>query len=163
MSRSAVLAKVVSVLEGITIDGGYSTDAGKNVFYLGKILNEGTNTEFEWNLDTIQDEQYPCILVLEGDRSYDIDSRPNAHYQKLQVDINIYAAPGAGISDVRKMMADVYKAIRLSENLMLAELGLVRMTPVADKLSVFGEEGGRIDGCQVVIDFEWTSSRWTME
>ena len=95
--RQQVVDALVTRLETISTVNGFETNAGTNVF--------------QWRGYDIPDNKRPAIDVRDSEQTLETEAG-EADRHTLVVEINCFAAGADSPADIRKIMADVVKAIR---------------------------------------------------
>jgi len=96
--RQSIVDAIEGRMKTILTDNGYATNAGRNVF--------------DWRITQIPDTELSAISIYDGDCTIDYEETPvglQGHF--LIVDLVSDAKGSAARSDVRKINADVVKAI----------------------------------------------------
>ncbi|MBT9169272.1 MAG: hypothetical protein DDT19_02628 [Syntrophomonadaceae bacterium] len=92
--RQQIMDRVRARLQGITIANGFSFNLGANVF--------------EWQVTPLQEARLPAIIYRDAENSIELIE---AHRNRLGVEIEIMTRGDTAITDMRRMIADVYRAI----------------------------------------------------
>ncbi|RQW89937.1 MAG: hypothetical protein EHM79_02200 [Geobacter sp.] len=96
--RQQIVDAIETRMKTILTTGGYATNAGRNVF--------------DWRITPIPETELPAICIYDGDCAIDYEETPvglQGHF--LIVDLVSDAKGSAARADVRKINADVVKAI----------------------------------------------------
>jgi hypothetical protein len=89
------MTALVAQLKTITTANGYTTNLGANVA--------------EWRGYPAETSEMPIAIVRDGEDK--LESEHAVHQHELEVAIEIITSGANAVSDVRKMLADVYRAI----------------------------------------------------
>jgi len=131
--------KVMARLQSITIANGYNYDLGAHVY--------------EWRVTPLEEANLPAIVYRDVDDSVELIE---AHRHKLGLEIEVIAKGDTSIVDMRKMIADVYKAIGTD----IHWDGLALNTyPQGDKI-VKEQETQTIVGASINIVIEYRTREW---
>lgn len=122
--RQQIMNAVKTRLQAITVINGYNFDLGNKVF--------------EWKDSPFADNEMPGLIYK--DVSCDI-SQVEGHRCNLHIEIEIAARAGSIALDIRKMIADIYKAIKVD-----IQWGLLAMDTLPEGDSMMIDEGGKLIG-----------------
>ena len=97
--RQQIMGLIGTRLEGILIADGYETDIGSRVY--------------EWRQESIPEALIPCLVYRDDpEESFADETVPRGrHRHRLMVSVDVVALGSLVISTVRKMIADVIKAV----------------------------------------------------
>lgn len=94
--RQQIIDAIDARLKTIKTVNGYETDAGNNVF--------------EWRATPLQDSELPALLFRDTTSPVD-DETYSMHLHTLSVEITLVASGATSADIIRKMLADIQKAI----------------------------------------------------
>ena len=121
--RQQIMDAVKSRLQTITTVNGYNTNLGNNVY--------------EWKETAFAENEMPGIDYHDS-RCERFDGVLNRFRWRLNVELEIATQDATAVSDVRKMIADVYKAIGTDDT--WGGLAITTGQPESDEMRVMKEE-----------------------
>ncbi len=131
--RQSIVNQLTFLLSTITVNRGFKTDLGLNVF--------------EWKGNNFQESELPGVDIR--DISEDVEVKGGRHLYKLQIEIEAKVSATTSTQDARSVMADITTLIGRNFNLNnLAH----KITPVDNELLDF-EKGNKSFGT-ILLRFE---------
>lgn len=94
-SRQTMMAALKTQLETITTANGYNTNLGASIY--------------EWRGYPADTSDMP--LAIMRDNEHKVENGYHEHNHELSVDVEIIASGSSVVSEMRKMLADVYDAL----------------------------------------------------
>ena len=94
--RQQIVSAIDARLKGILISGGYETNAGQHVF--------------DWRVEETEEDVLPALIYRDTTVESSVDSF-SAHAHKMTVTILALATDSTPMAEIRKIIADVDKAI----------------------------------------------------
>ncbi|MBI3582378.1 MAG: hypothetical protein HY096_00325 [Nitrospinae bacterium] len=137
--RQSIMAAVKTRLESITVANGYDFNLGSHVY--------------EWRTATLNDNEIPGI-VFRDVQNVKIEGGPIAYFRwGLNIEIDIITQGGTSITDIRKMIGDVYKAIGTDHR--WSGLAILTEQPNMDEIQSEQQEkkiAGAVIRLQIIYD-----------
>lgn len=149
IKKDQIISAVKTRLQTITTDNGYNTNAGNNVF-------EGRTT-------AIPDSQLPAINILEGTDTFQNvleNGAASIHERILELDFEIVTNGNTVTQDLRKVEADVIKAIGVDETFGSLAVQCIPgdVVPVYDK-----QQEKKLLGKVITIGIAYRITAWQNE
>ena len=140
--RQQIMDAVKARLQNITVANGYMTNLGNNVY--------------EWKETAFAENEMPGIDYRDA-LCERFSSVLNRFRWRLSVGIEIATQNSTAVSDVRKMIADVYKVIGTDDT--WGGLAIITEQPESDEMRVTKEERF-IAGALIGVFIIYETSLW---
>lgn len=139
--RQQIISALDTRLKAILVTGGYETNIGSNVF--------------DWKANSLEEEDLPALIYKDISVETNIDSLASfAH--RMTVQVIVVAQNSTPMTEIRKAMADVDKAIGVDHT--FGNLALLTER-IGDESGIELEER-RFAGCQIVYSITFRTSCW---
>jgi len=147
--RQKIISAVINRMEGISVDDDYETDLGERVR--------------DWEVN-FQDEELPVLSVCDtvGDINFvndNLDAPSQVH--KLPVLLRVFCKSDTRAADLRKMMADLIRAVGVDPNWTDADdKKLAMWTRVTKAGIIVPAENFEIAGAAVELEIAYLVNRF---
>lgn len=148
--RQKIVDAVKTRFQGILTSGGYETNAGSNVSVWRDMRNV-----------PITSDEFPAIVLMDKRCEIDRENEPlRIHAFKLTMIADVYAGLDDAAETVRKVIADIHKAIGVDEQWTVSGTKLALMTePVIDDMGIEQDEN-IIAAARVAFVITFRQLRW---
>jgi len=141
--RQQIIDAVRTRLQSITVTNGYDFNLGNHVL--------------EWRTTMLNDNEMPGI-VFRDIQNIKVERGPVAYFRwGLNIEINIITQGGTSITDIRKMLGDVYKAI--GTDVRWGGLAILTEQPNNDEIQSEQQER-KITGVSIRLQIIYDSPLW---
>ncbi len=139
--RQQILSAIDTRLKAILVASGYATDIGTNVH--------------DWKVDPIEEDDLPILLYRDISVATEIVNF-NCFAHRMTVNISVAVTNSTPMTEIRKLIADLDKAIGVDETWGGLALFTIR---IGDESSVeIGEK--KFAGCQVNFEVTFRTLGW---
>jgi hypothetical protein len=139
--RQQIITALDARLKAILKAGGYATDAGKNVY--------------DWRTETIPEDFLPALIYRDISCETEITGL-EVFTHSLKIMIVIAASGSTSMAEIRKMLADIDKAIGTD----LTWGGLALLTARIGDESLVDTEENKFSGCQTIVMVTFRTRGW---
>ena len=141
--RQSIMNAVKTRLQSITVANGYDFNLGSNIY--------------EWRTTALNDNELPGI-VFRDTQNIKIEGGPVAYFRwGLNVEVEIITQGGTSITDIRKMLGDVYKAIKTDDT--WGGLAITTEQPNSDEIQSEQQER-KITGAAIRLQIIYDAPLW---
>lgn len=142
--RQNIVNALKSRLQSIMVAGGYSSNLGSNVY--------------EWRVKPLENANMPAI-VFRDVRNSRVDGAIGRFTWALSSEIQIITSGSTAASDIRGMIADVYKAIGTDDK--WGGLAITTEQPDSDEIDIEHTEKVYA-GALIRLSILYATSKWEM-
>lgn len=142
--RQQIISALDTRLKTIKTIAGYQTNLGNNVF--------------EWNNKPLAANEMPGLIYRDVSNSRQEGAIGKFRWG-LNVEIEIMTSGSTAAADVRKMLADVYKAI--GTDVYFSALAVTTEQPESDEMQIVKEDK-KIGGALIKLSIIYDAAKWEM-
>jgi hypothetical protein len=139
--RQKIIDAVIARMQLIKVASGYETDLGNNV------------VDWDTNFD---DTELPALSVCDLIETVEMTIESKFQKQTLPIQLRIFSKENRA-KELRKMIADIYKAIKIDSRWKDANIGLVYGTVIKQAGIIIREDEFKIGGGAVEIEITYNT------